>query len=108
MPLRLRLSFETISNFFVNMPGPSFDRVLSIMAIMLLGAAASASGMIIAAMAAASTFYSVLGVNATKCIPPCAGYVHHGARFPALCRRHCGNDEHHRHQVTRRAILPSP
>lgn len=33
---------------------------------MLLGAAASASGMIIAAMAAASTFIPVLGVNATN------------------------------------------
>lgn len=58
-------SFETISNFFVNMPGPSLI-ALSIMAIMLLGAAASASGMIIAAMAAASTFIPVLGVNATN------------------------------------------
>ena len=56
-------SFETISNFFVNMPGPSLI-ALSIMAIMLLGAAASASGMIIAAIAASTTFIPVLGVNA--------------------------------------------
>ena len=51
------------SNFFVNMPGPSLI-ALSIMAIMLLGAAASASGMIIAAIAASTTFIPVLGVNA--------------------------------------------
>ena len=56
-------SFEVIKNFFLNMPGPSL-LALSIMAILLLGAAASASGMLIAAMTAASTFIPVLGVNA--------------------------------------------
>ena len=56
-------SFETISNFFINMPGPSLI-ALSVMAILLLGAAASASGMLIAAMAAANTFIPTLGVNA--------------------------------------------
>lgn len=56
-------SFETISNFFISMPGPAL-MALSIMAILLLGAAASASGMLIAAMAAASTFIPQLGVDA--------------------------------------------
>ena len=39
-------SFSLIQNFFMNMPGPSL-MALSIMAIILLGAAASAAGMII-------------------------------------------------------------
>lgn len=56
-------SFEIIQNFFLNMPGPSL-LALSIMSILLLGAAASAAGMLIAAMAAAQTFIPVLGVNA--------------------------------------------
>jgi len=48
------------------MPGPALI-ALSLMAIILLGAAASASGMLIAAMAAASTFIPTLGVD-----PDCA------------------------------------
>ena len=55
-------SFEIIQNAFINMPGPAL-LALSIMAILLLGAAASAAGMIIAAMAAANTFIPVLGVD---------------------------------------------
>lgn len=55
-------SFEIIQNAFINMPGPSL-LALSIMAILLLGAAASAAGMLIAAVAAANTFIPVLGVD---------------------------------------------
>ena len=55
-------SFTIIQNAFINMPGPAL-LALSLMAILLLGAAASAAGMLIAAMAAASTFIPVLGVD---------------------------------------------
>lgn len=56
-------SFSLIQDFFMHMPGPSL-MALSIMAIILLGAAASAAGMIISASAAAATFIPILGVNA--------------------------------------------
>ena len=56
-------SFETIKNFFISLPGPAL-LALSLMAILLLGAAASAAGMLVAAVAAANTFIPVLGVNA--------------------------------------------
>ena len=55
-------SFEIIQNAFINMPGPAL-LALSLMAILLLGAAASAAGMLIAAVAAANTFIPVLGVD---------------------------------------------
>lgn len=55
-------SFEIIQNTFINMPGPAL-LALSLMAILLLGAAASAAGMLIAAVAAANTFIPVLGVD---------------------------------------------
>ena len=55
-------SFQIIQNAFINMPGPAL-LALSLMAILLLGAAASAAGMLIAAVAAANTFIPVLGVN---------------------------------------------
>ncbi len=55
-------SFELIQNFFLNMPGPALF-ALCIMAILLLGAAASAAGMLIAAVAAAQTFIPVMGVD---------------------------------------------
>ena len=56
-------SFETIKNFFISLPGPAL-LALSLMAILLLGAAASAAGMLVAAVVAANTFIPVLGVNA--------------------------------------------
>ena len=55
-------SFEIIQNTFINMPGPAL-LALSLMAILLLGAAASAAGMLIAALAAANTFIPVRGVD---------------------------------------------
>ena len=55
-------SFTIIQNAFINMPGPAL-LALSLMAILLLGAAASAAGMLIAAVAAANTFIPVLGVD---------------------------------------------
>ena len=52
-----------LADFFVSYAIMFALLALSIMAILLLGAAASAAGMIIAAMAAANTFIPVLGVD---------------------------------------------
>ena len=56
-------SFTVITNFFTSIPGPELVS-LALMGALLLGAAASASGLIIALGVAASTFIPDLGVNA--------------------------------------------
>lgn len=56
-------SFEVIVNMFTSLPGPALIS-LAIMGILLLGAAASASGLIIALGVAASVYIPTLGVTA--------------------------------------------
>lgn len=55
-------SFEVIVNVFTSLPGPALIS-LAIMGILLLGAAASASGLIIALGVAASIYIPTLGVT---------------------------------------------
>lgn len=56
-------SFDVIVNAFTSLPGPALIS-LAIMGILLLGAAASASGLIIALGVAASVYVPTLGVTA--------------------------------------------
>jgi H+/gluconate symporter-like permease len=55
-------SFTVITNFFTNIPGPALIS-LALMGALLLGAAASASGLIIALGVAATVYVPTLGVN---------------------------------------------
>ena len=90
-------SFELIQNFFLNMPGPALF-ALCIMAILLLGAAASAAGMLIAAVAAAQTFIPVMGVDPDAAFL-CSDVINNRFRFLAFCRCNCRYDEHYRNQI---------
>ena len=56
-------SFEVIVNAFTSLPGPALIS-LAIMGILLLGAAASASGLIMALGVASSVYIPTLGVSA--------------------------------------------
>jgi len=55
-------AFETIVKIFTSLPGPALFS-LALMGILLLGAAASASGLIIALSVAASVYIPTLGVS---------------------------------------------
>ena len=56
-------SFQLISDFFCNLPGPALIS-LALMGTLLLGAAASMSGLIVALGVAASVYIPTLGVSA--------------------------------------------
>lgn len=56
-------SFQIISDFFCNLPGPALIS-LALMGTLLLGAAASMSGLIVALGVAASVYIPTLGVTA--------------------------------------------
>jgi hypothetical protein len=59
-------SFQVIVNFFTNLPGPALLS-LAIMGTLLLGVAASASGLILSASIAVSTFIPQFGLSAAAC-----------------------------------------
>jgi H+/gluconate symporter-like permease len=65
-------SFQVIVNFFTGMPGPALFS-LAIMGTLLLGVAASASGLILSASIAMKTYIPVLGLTPEACFRVLAG-----------------------------------
>jgi H+/gluconate symporter-like permease len=65
-------SFQVIVTFFTSLPGPALFS-LAIMGTLLLGVAASASGLILSASIAVSTFIPNFGLSAAACFRVLAG-----------------------------------